>query len=331
MKIIEKIKAFVSRDFEAVNRIILEHAKSADIGIVDEVAGYLMQAGGKRIRPLLTLLSASLFNYQGQGSILLASAVEFIHAATLLHDDVIDESSLRHAQLTAHKVWGNKTTILVGDYLFSQAFKLMVETNEITALQILAEASSKIVAGELMQLVSLQKQQLISESEYYSIISAKTATLFGAAGEVGAVISARKGDRDAIKTYATLLGEVFQLQDDIMDYQSSPGEMGKNQGDDFFEAKVTLPFILLSQKIRQLSDAQYEDLINSFFSTQKTVEDLHYIQKLMEEHNTFQDIANIIARKTREALYALDSIEDINLQAKELMKELIIFAGTRRD
>jgi octaprenyl-diphosphate synthase len=240
---VERLHALVASDMTATDRLIHERMGSG-VMLIPDLARHLIDSGGKRLRPLLTLASAKLGGYAGDGHVKLAAAVEFIHTATLLHDDVVDESSLRRGKVSANIVWGNKPSVLVGDFLFSRAFQLMVETGSLTVLDILSGASAIIAEGEVMQLKSANNLG-VTEEDYLRVVSAKTAALFAAAAESGAVI-ARQSDAQiaAMRDYGQNLGVAFQLVDDALDYSGRQALMGKSVGDDFREAKVTLPVIL---------------------------------------------------------------------------------------
>jgi len=240
---VERLHALVSGDMAATDRLIHERMGSA-VALIPDLSRHLIDSGGKRLRPLLTLAAARLGGYIGTGHVKLAAAVEFIHTATLLHDDVVDESSLRRGKVSANIVWGNKPSVLVGDFLFSRAFQLMVETGSLTVLDILAGASAIIAEGEVMQLKSANNLG-VTEEDYLRVVSAKTAALFAAAAESGAIVSAQSPERiAAMRNYGQNLGIAFQLVDDALDYSGRQALMGKSVGDDFREAKVTLPVIL---------------------------------------------------------------------------------------
>ncbi len=224
--------------------VLIHERLSSAVALIPDLAKHLIDSGGKRLRPLLTLAAAQMGGYHGQQHVMLAAAVEFIHTATLLHDDVVDESALRRGKVSANIVWGNKPSVLVGDFLFSRAFELMVETNELSVLGILARASSIISEGEVMQLKSANNLGA-NEEHYLRVVSAKTAALFAAAAESGAVVACGKGVfSEALRDYGQNLGIAFQLVDDALDYSGRQALMGKSVGDDFREGKVTLPIIL---------------------------------------------------------------------------------------
>lgn len=228
---------------ERVNQLILSKAGS-DVQMIPEVANHLISSGGKRLRPMLTLASAAMFDYKGDGDVKLATSVEFMHTATLLHDDVVDESDLRRGKSTARMIWGNQASVLVGDFLLGQAFKMMVEVGSLDALDVLSSAAAIIAEGEVLQL-SVAKNMETTEDDYLQVIRAKTAALFAAAAEVGPIIAGTdRAARNALKSYGMNLGLAFQLVDDALDYGGKAAELGKNTGDDFREGKITLPVIL---------------------------------------------------------------------------------------
>ncbi|MFU0506495.1 polyprenyl synthetase family protein [Pseudaminobacter sp. NGMCC 1.201702] len=240
---IKELIGLTSDDMGRVNKLILSKAGS-DVEMIPEVANHLISSGGKRLRPMLTLAAAQMFGYEGEGHVKLATSVEFMHTATLLHDDVVDESGMRRGKKTARMIWGNQASVLVGDFLLGQAFRLMVEVGSLDALDILSTAASIIAEGEVMQLAAAKNLET-TEDEHFAVIKAKTAALFSAAAEVGPVIAgASRPARAALRSYGMNLGLAFQLIDDALDYGGSSQDLGKNVGDDFREGKVTLPVIL---------------------------------------------------------------------------------------
>lgn len=240
---VEALTSLVAADMDRVNQAILGRAAS-HVTMIPDIANHLISSGGKRLRPMLTLASAGLCSYQGSGHIKLAAAVEFMHTATLLHDDVVDGSDMRRGKLAARMLWGNEASVLVGDFLLGQAFKMMVEVGSLACLDVLSSAAVVIAEGEVMQL-SAAKDMQTSEDDYLAVIRAKTAALFGAACEVGALLGQRpKAEIAACRSYGMNLGIAFQLIDDALDYGGTSAKLGKNVGDDFREGKVTLPVVL---------------------------------------------------------------------------------------
>ncbi|TDR94366.1 polyprenyl synthetase family protein [Enterovirga rhinocerotis] len=240
---IDDLVRLVKADMARVNALILSRTGSR-VTMIPEVANHLISSGGKRLRPMLTLATAALSGYGGEGHVRLAAAVEFMHTATLLHDDVVDASTMRRGKIAARMMWGNEASVLVGDFLLGQAFKMMVETGSMTALDILSSAATVIAEGEVLQL-SAAKNVETNEDEYMAVIRGKTAELFAAACEVGPVIADRpKAEQAACRSYGMNLGIAFQLVDDALDYGGSASALGKNVGDDFREGKITLPIVL---------------------------------------------------------------------------------------
>ena len=240
---LDALMALVASDMNGVNAVILERMQSK-VALIPELAGHLIAGGGKRMRPMLTLASASLLGYPGTRHHKLAAAVEFIHTATLLHDDVVDGSGMRRGKRTANLIWGNPASVLVGDFLFSRAFELMVEDGSLKVLRILSHASAVIAEGEVDQLTA-QRRIETDEDHYLDIISAKTAALFAAACRVSPVVAEASEEAElALECYGRNLGIAFQLTDDAIDYASDAATMGKGVGDDFRDGKMTLPVIL---------------------------------------------------------------------------------------
>jgi octaprenyl-diphosphate synthase len=240
---LDALMALVARDMNGVNSVILERMQSK-VGLIPELAGHLIAGGGKRMRPMLTLACGTLLGYPGTRHQKLAAAVEFIHTATLLHDDVVDGSGMRRGKRTANLIWGNPASVLVGDFLFSRAFELMVEDGSLKVLRILSHASAVIAEGEVEQLTA-QRQIDTDEDHYLEIISAKTAALFAAACRVAPVVAEASEDSElALESFGRNIGIAFQLSDDVIDYASDEAVMGKGVGDDFRDGKMTLPVIL---------------------------------------------------------------------------------------
>ena len=243
MPSLDPLVELVAPDMHGVNAVILDRMQSK-VALIPELAGHLIAGGGKRMRPMLTLASAALLGYPGNRHYKLAAAVEFIHTATLLHDDVVDGSGMRRGKRTANLIWGNPATVLVGDFLFSRAFELMVEDGSLKVLKILSHASAVIAEGEVEQLTA-QRRIETGEDHYLDIIAAKTAALFAAACRVSPVIAEASEDAElALESYGRNLGIAFQLTDDVIDYSSDEAVMGKGVGDDFRDGKMTLPVIL---------------------------------------------------------------------------------------
>ncbi|HQS95188.1 MAG TPA: polyprenyl synthetase family protein, partial [Novosphingobium sp.] len=295
------------------------------IPLIPTLAGHLIAGGGKRMRPMLTLASASLLGYGGSRHYKLAAAVEFIHTATLLHDDVVDGSDMRRGKKTANIVYGNPATVLVGDFLFSRSFELMVEDGSLKVLRILSNASAVISEGEVDQLVA-QRQIDTTEEMYLDIIAAKTAALFSAACRIAAVVAERpEADELALDSYGRNLGIAFQLADDAIDYDSDAAEMGKDQGDDFREGKMTLPVILAYAR----GDADERKFWQEAIAGDRSSDaDLAYAIKLIGRHDA------VNATRERARMYAQRAIDAIAgfpaSAAKAAMTEAALFAVARR-
>jgi octaprenyl-diphosphate synthase len=289
------------------------------VALIPEIAGYLISLGGKRLRPLLTIASAELCGYKGERHIHLAACVEFIHTATLLHDDVVDESTLRRGRQTANSLWNNKASVLVGDFLFSRAFELMVADGSLEILDILSKASSAISEGEVLQLSMSHSLELTQET-YLKIIESKTARLFSAATEVGAVVAkAPDEERKALTQFGQALGIAFQLMDDILDYTANQGQLGKAIGDDFREGKVTLPLILAYQKGRQ--NSFWEDVLAK---ETRDDSDLQKALTLLNESNALIESQQRAAIYVEEALACLTKFPPSPL--KSALEELAHFS-----
>jgi len=243
----DDVMALCHADMQAVDQVIRQRL-SSDVALVNQLSHYIINSGGKRLRPLLVLLSAKSFAYQGGKHHLLAAIIEFIHTATLLHDDVVDESELRRGNETANALFGNAASVLVGDFLYSRAFEMMVDIDDMRVMQILARTTNVIAEGEVMQLMNVH-DAATTEDKYLEVIYCKTAKLFEAATQLGAILCQRKEEEvQAMASYGRYLGTAFQLIDDVMDYSSNSEEMGKNVGDDLAEGKPTLPLIYAMQR-----------------------------------------------------------------------------------
>jgi octaprenyl-diphosphate synthase len=282
---IDPLVSLVATDMERVNTTILTRTGS-DVTMIPEVANHLISSGGKRLRPMLTLAMARLTDYEGIGHVKLAAAVEFMHTATLLHDDVVDESDMRRGKLAARMLWGNEASVLVGDFLLGQAFKMMVEVGSLRALEILSSAAAVIAEGEVMQLAAA-KNTATTEDEYLAVIRAKTAELFAAACEVGPVLAKRaKAEQAACRSFGMNLGIAFQLVDDALDYGGKAAKLGKNVGDDFREGKITLPVVLA---FRRGSDTEREFWRRTLENGEAADTDIEQAIALMTKHRALED------------------------------------------
>ena len=321
---LQPLMALVAEGMNSVNAVILDRMQSR-IPLIPALAGHLIAGGGKRMRPMLTLAGAALVGYGGSRHYKLAASVEFIHTATLLHDDVVDGSDMRRGKQTANIVYGNPATVLVGDFLFSRSFELMVEDGSIKVLRILSNAAAVITEGEVDQLVA-QRQIETSEERYLSIINGKTAALFAAACRIAAVVAERpEADEDALDAYGRNLGIAFQLADDAIDYDSDAAEMGKEAGDDFREGKMTLPVILAYARG---SEAEREFWRQAIAGDRNSDADLAHAIGLIRQHDAVQ------ATRERARHYANRAIDAIAAfsggAAKAAMAEAAEFAVARR-
>ena len=282
---IDRLVDLVADDMTRVNATILSRTGS-QVAMIPEVANHLISSGGKRLRPILTLAMARLAGYRGNGHIKLAAAVEFMHTATLLHEDVVDESEMRRGKLAARMLWGNEASVLVGDFLLGQAFKMMVEVASLKALEILSAAAAVIAEGEVMQL-GAAKNTATTEDDYLAVIRAKTAELFAAACEVGPVIAGRaKAEQAACRSFGMNLGVAFQLVDDALDYGGKAAKLGKNVGDDFREGKITLPVVL---SFRRGSESERAFWRRTLENSDASDADLEHAIRLMMKHRAIED------------------------------------------
>jgi octaprenyl-diphosphate synthase len=282
---VERLHALIAPGMAATDKLI--HIRmTSGVALIPDLAKHLIDSGGKRLRPMLTLAAAEAGGYAGDHHIRLAAAVEFIHTATLLHDDVVDESALRRGKVSANLMWGNKPSVLVGDFLFSRAFQLMVETDNLAVLDILAGASAIIAEGEVMQLKSTNNLS-VTETHYLEVVSAKTAALFAAAAEAGALLSGQNDDFvSGLRAYGKNLGIAFQLVDDALDYSGRQALMGKTVGDDFREAKMTLPIILAHARSRDTDRPFWKRVIETGNQTES---DLDRAITLIEQTGAMQE------------------------------------------
>lgn len=279
------LQDLVSDDMAIVNATILERMQSP-VALIPQLAGYLIAAGGKRLRPMLTLAAARLTGYEGTRHARLAACVEFIHTATLLHDDVVDESGMRRGQDSANTLWGNKSSVLVGDFLFSRAFELMTEDGSLKVLRLLSRASSVIAEGEVMQLTTTSDLDTAEEA-YLQVITSKTAALFEAATAISAIVAERpQREEDALKCFGRNFGIAFQLVDDGLDYSAAQARLGKSIGDDFRDGKITLPVILAYRRGSADDRAFWTRTLRDMDQNEG---DLAHAIALMERHNAIAD------------------------------------------
>jgi len=305
----------VAPDFDAVNQLILGQLHS-DVALVETISQYLVDSGGKRIRPLLVLLTANCCGYRGNQHALLATIIEFLHTATLLHDDVVDTSDLRRGKSTANAVWGNAPSVLVGDFLYSRAFQMMVELGDMRIMSILAQSTNQISEGEVRQLVNARNAGL-TLVEYRDVIRAKTAVLFEASSYTAAVLSAVTPKQEqALKNYGLHLGMTFQLIDDLLDYQGEAETMGKNAGDDLAEGKVTLPLIytmqhcsptMLTQIKQTITDGNSDQIRQEIIALVKSCGAIEFTREQAEQEaeKAFQQLEQLPANDYRDGLNKL--------------------------
>jgi octaprenyl-diphosphate synthase len=320
---IDRLVRLTADNMELVNETILNRMQSP-VSLIPDLAGHLISSGGKRLRPMLTLASGLLIGYEGKRHIGLATAVEFIHTATLLHDDVVDESTLRRGKKTANLIWGNQPTVLVGDFLFSRAFELMVESDSLRVLKILSSTSAIITEGEVLQLTTANDLST-TEEKYLEVITAKTAVLFAAACEVAGVVSEQGAEVEAaLDAYGKYLGIAFQLVDDALDYSAKQATLGKNVGDDFREGKITLPVILA---YRRGTDEERDFWKRTMQAVRQTEDDLEHAQKVLEKHDTLTATIDRARHYGEIAKDALAIFKDND--AKKAMLDVVEFCITR--
>lgn len=320
---LDSIHSLVGDDLKKVNQVIVDNMQSP-VALIPQLAGHLVAAGGKRLRPVLTLAASQLCGYTGDRQIPLAACVEFIHTATLLHDDVVDESMLRRGRDSANALWGNQSSVLVGDFLFSRSFELMVADGSLDVLAILSRASSVIAEGEVLQLMTTNDTST-SEEAYLEVIRAKTATLFAAAARIGAVIADRPNvEEEALESYGMNLGIAFQLIDDVLDYSASQAKLGKTVGDDFREGKISLPVVLAW---RRGNDAERDFWRRTLENLEQEDSDFDYAVELMEKRGALRDT---VARARHYGAIARDALGIFpDSEVKSAMAEAIDFAIER--
>lgn len=318
---IDRIRALTKDDFDAVNNLIVTKIQS-QISLIDSLSKHIVESGGKRLRPLLVLLASRACGYEGSDHILLAAAIEFIHTATLLHDDVVDESTLRRGRETANSIWGSKASILVGDFLFTQSTQLTVEVGNFDVIQLITDTTFKICCGEVKQL-SNKHNPALSFEEYFEVIQAKTALLFAASACIGAHLSGSDSDTKAkLYQYGLHLGNAFQLIDDALDYCSDAKTLGKNIGDDLADGKATLPLI---HALKHGSEEQQFQIRESL-----KLGTLDYLPQVLEAINSTHSIEytkEVAASEVALAKSALINLPDSPY--KEAMLELADFAIQR--
>lgn len=318
---IDRLRALVNEDFNAVNHLIIDKIQS-DVGLIQDLSQHIVESGGKRLRPLLVLLSSNACGYQGQAQITLAAMIEFFHTATLLHDDVVDESTLRRGKETANSIWGSKASVLVGDYLLTQSVQLMVQVGNPAILNLIADTSHQISCGEVRQLSNRHNPSLEFDA-YFDVIRSKTALLFAAAACIGPIISnSPQPLRDCLYDYGLHLGNAFQLIDDALDYCSDAKTMGKNIGDDLADGKATLPLI---HALKFGTDIQKEQIKESL--TQGTLKHLPEILVAIDQTQAIEYTRKIAAQEVDKALTCLTALAES--EYKKALIELAQFAVKR--
>lgn len=320
---LSRLRALTAPDLTRVNETILQHAQS-DIALIAELAAHIIAAGGKRLRPCLTIAAAKLCGYEGDRHIRLAACVEFIHTATLLHDDVVDASDLRRGEATANALWGNKSSVLVGDFLFSRAFQLMVADGSLEVLKILSDASAIIASGEVHQLM-VSHDLGITHEVYEQVISAKTAALFAAASEIGAVVAGKPEWQKNLRDYGQALGMAFQIADDALDYQANEAELGKAIGDDFRDGKVTLPVLFAYAAATAEEKIFWGQALDA--SEALSADALKRARQLMLKTGAFDKTMRVAESHVMQAHKALEIFPDS--EAKQALSEAADFALNR--
>ncbi len=320
---IQKLLSLIENDFKKVNQIINEQVIS-HVDRIPEVSNHIIKLGGKRLRPILTLTTSKMCGYNEDMHINLAAAVELMHTATLLHDDVVDDSDLRRGKSTSHIVWDNKSSILVGDFLLGKAFQLMVETKSIDCLKNLSNASAKIAEGEVMQLIASDNIKT-TEDRYMGIIEAKTAELFSTACVVSALITKSKDEEiNALTSFGKNLGIAFQLKDDALDYIGNKNSLGKNTGNDFLEGKVTLPVILAYRRGNNKERKFFEDIFNN------RIRNKDLLKKAIKIINHYGTIEDTLSKAYQHGRVAKDALAIFpNTEFKDALMKLVDFSIIR--
>ncbi len=300
----KKIQALVSSDMKAVDDLIQRRLQS-DVVLVNQLSTYIINSGGKRLRPMLALLMARACGYQGERHVDIATIVEFIHTATLLHDDVVDESDMRRGKETANNVWGNQAAVLVGDFLYSRSFEMMVDVNDMRVMQIMASTTNIIAEGEVLQLLNVNDADT-DEARYLDVIYSKTAKLFEAACQLGAVLSGLPTEEEkAVAAYGTHLGTAFQLVDDILDYSADSEEMGKNVGDDLAEGKPTLPLIYALEASEENNEVKDATLIRQAIE-EGGLEHIDAVMQIIKKTKSLEYTQKVAIKETKLAINSLE-------------------------
>jgi len=318
---INQLREPLQVELNEMNHLIRAYLKS-QVPLIKDIGEHLINSGGKRLRPMLTLMSAKACGYDGQAHLNMAVVIEFIHTATLLHDDVVDASTLRRGKQTANYLWGNEAPVLVGDFLYSRAFQIMVELGNIDVMQCMANATNTIAEGEVMQLLNKQNHDLL-EAEYIKVLRHKTAKLFEAASEVGAILAnATLRQRKSLANFGMHLGTAYQLIDDMLDYTADAMTMGKNPGDDLAEGKVTLPIIYSLKHSDQKTKQQLRECL-----AKHSPESFNFVKQLIQHNGALEYTYNFAEREKQLAIESL--IEINNSHDKDLLINFANFSTVR--
>lgn len=325
------LQDLVKHDMAKVNAYLIEHMQSP-VSLIPELATYLISKGGKRLRPALTLACANLYGYQGEAHVALAACLEFIHTATLLHDDVVDNSSARRGDTSAHLIWGNAPAVLVGDFLIARSFQGMVKNGTPEILEILAQTSATLTEGEILQMLHISDIN-INQETYFNIIYSKTACLFEASCTIGALLTeASRNDIQALSAYGKNLGVLFQIVDDIIDYEQTEENMGKNQGDDFKEGKMTLPLILAYETSKKENNQQALSFIEACIEKPEENDQnkLHTLLNIMDKTNAIKTSKEMAQSYAHQAKKELQNLEyNISSEWKNALLETVDLCAHR--
>ena len=318
---IEPVTALCAEDMARVDTLIRESLDS-DVVLIRQIAEYIIGSGGKRLRPMLVVLAARACGYRGEHHVTLAAIIEFIHTATLLHDDVVDESDMRRGRDSAHAVWGNAASVLVGDFLYSRSFQMMVTIDSMRVMEVLSDATNTIAEGEVEQLLNMHDPE-VSETRYYSVIEKKTARLFDAACALGAVLAGRPELEQNLGCFGRELGIAFQVADDVLDYTSDAATLGKNIGDDLAEGKPTLPLILARKQLDGAARSLIDDAIRQG--------DVHHIDRIVEQVRACGALQQTRDAAQRHATAAKSALEALPASPwKDAMETLAAYSVSRR-
>ncbi len=320
-QILIQIQELLAKDLEATNQLIVQQLVS-DVPIIQTIAQHIIKSGGKRLRPLLVLLTANYFGYQGNEHHELAAIIEFVHTATLLHDDVVDGSKMRRGQDTANQIWGNQVSVLVGDFLYSRAFQLLTQRSHIAVMKVLAQTTNAIAEGEVTQLV-YRHDPTIDEKAYLDVIHRKTACLFSAAAQIGAILgSSHSEEQKILAEYGLNLGMAFQIVDDLLDYMVNKADMGKNKGDDLSEGRPTLPLIYALQNGSEAEKSVIREAIQAGDINQLDQVVKTLLTTKAQEYTL--SIAKKYADKARSALQQLSTSSNVYYQALDNLIDFVL-------